>query len=167
MVIIQRIRNRLSFPDATPLQLLSIRELPESLTDVDDLLGFEKDVLSVAWKKEDEDASKMARARKLQAESLDGKNAMWRIKRNLDLSDSATAADILSVSKLPDVLTSMKDMERLITALGSISWEHKVLPQVRKLLDLVHAATAPEPADIPLPPSPQVRFLLLDDTNRS
>jgi hypothetical protein len=67
---IQRIRNYLSFPDATPLQILSIRSLPETLTSIDDLSEFEKDVLSVAWKIEGEEAAKIIKAAKLHPESF-------------------------------------------------------------------------------------------------
>jgi hypothetical protein len=62
---IQRIRNHLGLPDATPFQILSIRALPKELSKQEDLLQFEKDVLSVAWKQEDEDSAKVAKATRL------------------------------------------------------------------------------------------------------
>jgi hypothetical protein len=151
---IQRIRNHLNFPDATPLQILSIRGLPDTLTNVEDLLEFEKDVRSVAWKKEDEDAAKMAKIAKLHPESYDGKHTIQKIKHSLNLPDSATTADILSASKLPNPLIGIKDIKSFVADLESILWEDKDKLSVRQLIGMATAAIVVDPANIPLPLSP-------------
>lgn len=150
---IQRIRNHLNFPDATPLQILSIRGLPDTLTNVEDLLEFEKDVRSVAWKKED-DAAKMAKISKLHPESYDGKHTIQKIKHSLNLPDSATRADILSASKLPNPLIGIKDIKSFVADLESILWEDKDKLSVRQLIEMATAAIVVDPANIPLPISP-------------
>lgn len=149
---IQRIRNYLEYPDATPLQILSIRSLPDTLIDPSDLMGFAKDVLSVAWRQEDEDASKIIRAGKIDPESFDGKHTLQRIKRALELPDDATATDILSVAVLPDSLDAPEELEAFAADIRSIAWKEEDELEARRRL-----MAAVDPASIPLPRSPPPR----------
>lgn len=147
---IQRIRSFLDFPNATPLQILSVRALPEERTDVEDLLTFEKDVLSVAWKQADEEGVKAVKTAKLDPESFDGKHTMLRIKRHLELADSATIGDILSVPKPPDALANSNNLNSFAADVGSIAWKGEDELQAKKLVEM---ATV-NPALTPLPLSP-------------
>lgn len=160
--ILQRIRNCLNFPNATPLQLLSIRELPESLTNIDELHEFERDVLSLAWKEEDEKAAMIVKSTALNADSFDGQQAMSRIKRHLGLPESATKADILSLSKLPDALINKRDIKTLMKDLNDIAWENKDKLQITRLFEMARTIADPEPANVPLPPSPPLGASILD-----
>jgi hypothetical protein len=152
--VIQRIRNYLNFPDATPLQILSIRSLPETLMSINDLSEFEKAVLSVAWKKEDEEAAKIIKAAKPHPNSFDGKFTIQRIKRSLQLPDSATMEDVFSVNVFPETCTNNDDVKSLIADVNSLLWRDEDKLSVKNLIGKAEAVITVNPANTSLLSTP-------------
>jgi hypothetical protein len=163
---IQRIRNYLKFPDATPVELLSIRELPEFFTDIDGLLEYRHDMHALAWKQEDKKAAKIIRATKPDPDSFDGKHTLQRIKRFLKLPETTSIADILAVSELPNTLTQ-EDIGTLLKDLYSVSWEDKYKAQVKTLRKMVTEAArvAVDPAKLPPQPSAPLGHAYVEDAD--
>jgi hypothetical protein len=163
---IQRIRSHLNFPDATAVELLSIRALPEFFTNIDGLLEYAHDMHALAWKREDEEAAKIIRATKPDPDSFDGKQALQRIKRCLKLPETTSIADILAISELPNTLTK-EDIGTLIKDLYSVSWEGKYKAQVKNLRQMVSEAARVSvgPTKLPLRPSAPLRYAYVEDAD--
>lgn len=164
--VIQRIRNYLNFPDATPVELLSIRELPESFTDIDGLLEFRRNMHALAWKQEDEKAAKVIRATKPDPNSFDGKRTLQRIKRCLELRETTSIEDILAVSELPNTLIQ-EDIGTLLKDLYYVSWEHKYKAQVKTLRKMVSEAArvSVDLAKLPPRPSAPLGYAYVEDAD--
>jgi hypothetical protein len=121
---------------------------------------------ALAWKQEDKKAAKIIRATKPDPDSFDGKHTLQRIKRCLKLPETASIADILAVSELPNTLTQ-EDIGTLLKDLYSVSWEGKYKAQAKTLRKIVceAARVAVDPAKLPPRPRAPLGYADVEDAD--